>query len=193
MDDTVDVQIPVEAESKPPQRQSPKRGHEVWLHIYDIDPVTARLNEAVLRALNLGAFHCGLEVLGREWFFACGDSEGSGVLRNEPRRHPAHLYKESLCMGETPLSKAEIQGILVAAADAWPASSYHVIKRNCITFAEQLARALHVSEPFPAWVRGAVDAGSSPLLFPVADCGWRWVKWWRQVTPMHRCGVTLQN
>mmetsp|Transcript_11958 Transcript_11958/g.24778 ORF Transcript_11958/g.24778 Transcript_11958/m.24778 type:complete len:188 (+) Transcript_11958:123-686(+) len=183
MDDTVDVQVPVKAESEQPHQHKPKRRHEVWLHIYDIDPVTARLNEAVLRTLNLGAFHCGIEVLGDEWFFAWGESDSPGVTWNEPRLHQVHIYRESLCMGETPLSEVEIRDAIAAAMDNWPARSYHPIKRNCITFAEELAGSLRVSEPFPVWVRGAVDAGKSPLLFPIADWGWRWIKWWCQTSP----------
>mmetsp|Transcript_6185 Transcript_6185/g.19262 ORF Transcript_6185/g.19262 Transcript_6185/m.19262 type:complete len:194 (-) Transcript_6185:65-646(-) len=156
----------------------PGRRQQVWLHVYDIDQVTAWLNEAVLRAANLGAFHCGVEVLGDEWFFAWGESDATGVMWNEPRQHQVHIYRESLCMGETPLTDSEIRALLANTMDCWSASSYHPIKRNCVTFAEELLGLLRVSEPFPAWVRGAADAGRSPLVFPIADCAWRWVRWW---------------
>jgi len=36
----------------------------------------------VLRSANLGAFHCGVEVLGDEWFFAYHDSPRCGVEWN---------------------------------------------------------------------------------------------------------------
>lgn len=155
----------------------------MWLHIYDIDPVTARLNEAVLRSLNLGAFHCGVEVLGDEWFFAWGESDLTGITWNEPRLHQVHIYRESMFMGESPLCEAEIRDVLACAMDNWPASSYHPIQRNCITFAEELVGLLRVAEPFPLWVRGAVDAGKSPLLFPLADWSWQWMKWWCRTPP----------
>lgn len=155
-----------------------RRNHEVWLHIYDLDPVTARLNEYLLRSAGLGAFHCGVEILYDEWFFAWGESSASGVLCNEPRGHQVHIYRESLNMGQCPLTEDEIKTMIGIAMDEWPANSYHPITRNCAHFAEALCGKLQVPEPFPEWVKGAADAGKNPVLFPVADFGWRWVKWW---------------
>ncbi len=36
--------------------------NHVWLHIYDIDPVTSWLNDRVLAANDWGAYHVGVEV-----------------------------------------------------------------------------------------------------------------------------------
>jgi len=169
------------ASAVPAVQKSPgtkRRQHKVWLHVYDIDAIAARLNEAVLKSLNLGVFHCGVEVLGDEWFFAWGETDVTGIIWNEPRSHHVHVYRESVCMGETPLSEAEIRGVIAHAMDSWPANSYHPLTRNCVSFAEELVGSLRVTEPFPPWVRGVVDAGNSPLLFPIADWGWQWVKWW---------------
>mmetsp|Transcript_45105 Transcript_45105/g.98004 ORF Transcript_45105/g.98004 Transcript_45105/m.98004 type:complete len:258 (+) Transcript_45105:106-879(+) len=162
------------------QRRSPapsSRRHKLWLHIYDLDPFTARLNEFTKTA-NLGCFHCGVEVLGEEWFFAWGETSDSGVAWNEPKRHQVHIYRESLCMGKCPLSLGEIERVLCRVMDKWPADSYHPISRNCISFAEELLSELGSPEPFPAWVRGVVDVGKSAALFPIADFGWKWVRWW---------------
>uniref|UniRef100_A0A7S0BCF3 PPPDE domain-containing protein n=1 Tax=Pyrodinium bahamense TaxID=73915 RepID=A0A7S0BCF3_9DINO len=159
-------------------RRGTKKRHEVWLHVYDIDSVTARINDGFLRALNMGAFHCGVEVLGDEWFFAWGETEDTGITWNKPRLHQVHVYKESVYMGESTLSEVEIRRVLAAAMENWPGNSYHPLTRNCISFAEELVASLGAPESFPVWVRGAVDAGNSPLLFPIADWGWQWVKWW---------------
>lgn len=177
-----DLSRPVSMNSDESTRCS-RRSHMVWLHIYDIDPITARLNESVLRKVNLGAFHCGVEVLGDEWFFAYGETSDTGVTWNEPRLHQVHVYRESLCVGETPLSDEEIRHVIADAMDVWIQDSYHPITRNCVTFAEDLIDRLKVGEPFPAWVRGAPDLGKAPLLFPIADWGWRWIKWYVSETP----------
>lgn len=153
-------------------------GHKVWLHVYDLDTVTQRLNQYVLKAVSLGAFHVGVEILGEEWFFAWGDTDHSGVVWNTPRSHQVHIYRESLCMGDSPLSEDEIEQVICTVMDDWPGNSYHPISRNCITFAEELVRLLQVPEPFPAWVRGVADAGRSAILFPIADFGWQWIKWY---------------
>lgn len=158
-------------------------GHEVWLHVYDLGPVTGRLNEFVLRGANLGAFHCGVEVLENEWCFqgfhdAWDDPTLSGVIRNEPRLHPGYVYRESIFMGDCPFSEEDIDNVIDDMMDTWPANSYHLLTRNCVTFAEEFSAALNVPEPFPTWVRGAADAGKSPALFAIADYGWSWFKWW---------------
>jgi len=155
----------------------------VWLNVYDIDAFTGRLNTALLRDANLGAFHCGVQVLGGELFFAWGETEHTGIIWTEPRSHQVHVYRESISMGESPLSEAEIRTVIAHAMDAWPANSYHPLTRNCVTFAEELIKTLQVPEPCPSWIRGAVDAGNVPWLKPVADCGWSWVKWWCTTTP----------
>lgn len=164
-------------------RDESGEGHEVWLHVYDLGPVTGKLNEFVLRGANLGAFHCGVEVLGEEWSFqgyhdAWDNDALSGLISNYPRMHPAFIYRESISLGRTLLREEAIDLVLDNMAEDWPANTYHLVSRNCVTFAEELADALQVPEPFPDWVRGAVDAGKQPALFAVADYGWSWFKWW---------------
>lgn len=153
------------------------------MHVYDMGPVTGRLNQFVLRGANLGAFHVGIEVLGEEWSFqgfhdAWDDDTLSGVLRNSPRNHPDYLYRESVCMGMTPLDEDGVDAILDQMMEEWPANAYHIVSRNCVTFAEELTKALQAPEVFPAWVRGAIDAAKAPGIFAIADYGWEWFKWW---------------
>jgi len=162
-----------------------QQGSEVWLHIYDLGPITGRLNEVVLRSANLGAFHCGVEVLGDEWSFqgfhdAWDDPTISGVVRNEPKLHPAYIYCESMLLGRTPLGGIAIDNTIDRLMEEWPANSYHLVAHNCITFAEELAKVLQAPEPFPSWVRGAADACKAPCLEAITECGWSWFKWWSQ-------------
>jgi len=158
-------------------------GYEVWLHVYDLDSVTGRLNEFILRGANLGAFHCGVEVLDDEWSYqgfndAWDDDTLSGVVRHDPRMHPAYIYKESVYMGECPLVQDEIDDLIDTMMASWPANAYHFLTRNCVSFAKELISALRCPEEIPGWVRGAVDVGNSPAIFPIADYGWSWFKWW---------------
>jgi len=162
---------------------SSQQGNEVWIHVYELGRVVRRLNKMVLRPANLGAFHCGLEVLGSEWSFRCfdfawDDPTMSGVIRNEPRIHPAYLYRESVMLGHTPLSERAIESLLHIIKEEWPANSYHMVSRNCVTFAEMFAQSLQAPEPFPSWVRGAMDACKAPPLKAISNCAWSWLKWW---------------
>lgn len=175
-----------------------QEGSEVWLHIYDLGPIIGRLNEAVLRSANLGAFHCGIEVLGDEWSFqgfhdAWDDPTISGVVRNEPRSHPAYIYRESMLLGRTPLGGVEIDNIIDKLMEEWPANSYHLVAHNCITFAEELAKVLQAPEPFPSWVRGAADAFKAPPLEAITECGWSWFKWWSQRQAEQEVQMELQQ
>merc|ERR1719447_1908742 len=102
--------------------------------------MTSRLND-LLAPLRLGAFHCGVEVLGDEWFFAWGETDLSGVVWNEPRQHQVHIYRQTVNMGESELSEGEIHDVIRDAMDNWIANGYHPITRNCVTFAEELTNA----------------------------------------------------
>lgn len=162
-------------------RPTPDR-REVWLHVYDLGPVTSRLNELVLRGANLGAFHAGVEVLSAEWSFmgfydAWDDYELSGVVQNAPRLHPSYIFRESIFMGVSAHSERDIEAIILEMCERWRANSYHWVSRNCIDFAEEFSGAVGASHPFPAWLRGAIDLGKTPAVFAVADLGWTWFKW----------------
>ncbi|CAE8627560.1 unnamed protein product [Polarella glacialis] len=155
---------------------------EVLLHVYNLGPVTGRLNELLMGA-NLGAFHCGIEVLGEEWSYqgfhdAFDDPTLSGVVRNEPREHPAYPYRTTVSLGKTPFDEEAIDDALDRMAEEWSASSYHLVRRNCITFVEEFSAALQTPERIPGWCQGAMSAGKSDALLPIADYGWSWFKWY---------------
>merc|ERR1719410_289265 len=143
--------------------------NEVWLHVYDLNPLTRHLNGLILRDANLGAFHCGVEVLGVEWSFqgfhgAWDDPTISGVVWNGPRLHPAFPYRESVALGHTPLGPEAISKVLDQLRREWSASSYHLVSHNCLGFAEEFANAPGVSKILPMWVRGASDACRMPCV-----------------------------
>lgn len=159
-----------------------RKGHQVFLNVYDLEIVTASLNDLVLRwNAGLGTFHCGVEVLGEELYFAYGESEDSGVVvSSTPRRHSVHIFRESIPMGESTLSRHAIIMALVDVMKEWPANSYHPIARNCVTFSETLCNALGAPMQFPGWVRGVTELAKSDMLFPVADYTWTWIKWFHE-------------
>jgi len=154
--------------------------HKVWLHVYNLGTASGRLNDLILRDANLGAFHTGVEVLGSEFYHTRADpNRRSGIFRNQrPKEHPVHVYRESVFMGVTPLSSRQITQVLLDCSDAWPSIEYHPISKNCITFSEELLVKLHVPNQFPVWVKGLTKAGKSRLIYPIADWGWQWLKWW---------------
>jgi len=157
-------------------------GMWVWLHVYDVGSVASWMNFYVLRDHGLGAYHTGVEVLGIEWSFQThedcwDDAEMTGIAACEPKSHPGHVYLESICLGKTPLSVEEIRTLLSRSVHDWPANSYHITRRNCVDFADELAVSLRAPEPFPRWVHGiAKETAGSSVFGPVADHLWGRVK-----------------
>lgn len=133
--------------------------HQVCVHVYDVDPLAKwTLNRLATGDTDIGAFHCGVEVAGMEYYFtgAPGGLTGpaSGVRRHAPRGYNAQLYRESVPLGASPLSTLEILGVLDGLGRQWQAESYNLLSRNCTDFAAQLVVELKPPEPFPAWTHG---------------------------------------
>jgi len=136
-----------------------KIGFNVWLHIYDLGPLSKwTLNSWSSKQSGLGAFHCGVEVLGVEWSFQamsdCESEDMTGVMCHTPKSHPRHVYRESVWLGDSPLCANEICNVLARLERDWPARSYHFLRHNCTDFAEALSSALDVPTQFPSWAHG---------------------------------------
>ena len=138
----------------------------------------AKINQSFLHQMGLGAFHAGVEVLGDEWYFRYAEHEESGVVWMRPQAHQVHVYRESVDLGFSELTEGQIRTVLGEMVDQWTANSYHPVKRNCLHFAQAFVEALQCPEPFPHWVLGLPDAIQTPLLMPIADKSWDWMRWW---------------
>jgi hypothetical protein len=139
---------------------------EVWLHIYHTDPYTGFLNKALLKSAQIPIYHAGVEVYGEEWSFqyfedTWNDPSISGVLRCQPKLMAGYDYQESISLGTTPYQEDAVDHIIARLQMEWPACSYHLTRRNCLTFAETFASVLMAPEPFPAWLRGILDASNN--------------------------------
>lgn len=130
------------------------------VHVYDLGPLTKwTLNCWATDESHIGAFHCGVEVMGLEFSFQAvpGSKEGadvSGLTWHEPKSHPRHIYRESISLGLSPLGAFEISELLEGLERRWLARSYNCFSCNCTDFAAILVAGLKVPEPFPAWIHG---------------------------------------
>jgi len=147
--------------------ESAKFGEPVRLHVYDVGqlervgPKGVRALNKCLRPLGAGAFHCGVEVFGQEWSFK-SEPHGTGVESCGPKRCVAHSYSESLDMGRTPLSKAEVMDVVFTLMKEWPGSSYDSLRRNCCHFSDELCVRLGVGH-IPPWITHLASAASALL------------------------------
>jgi hypothetical protein len=100
--------------------------------------------------LGLGAFHTGVEVCGSEWTFGFHSYDTTGVFSSEPRAAPGAVFRESLLIGYSKLSAAQIDAVIEALARRYPGNAYHMLTRNCVTFCDELCFAL-TGRRAPGW------------------------------------------
>jgi len=117
------------------------------LHIYDLCGELVIPN-TIGRALGTGAFHVGVEVYGEEWTFNAGD----GVTKHMPKKcWGSHVYRESIQMGTTELSRQDVHNLCFRMWKRWKAPCYNLYSRNCCHFADSLCINLGVG-PMPTWL-----------------------------------------
>jgi len=117
---------------------------------------------------SFGAFHATCEVYGEEWgFYRQPNPDDCGVCRSRhPRRHPVHVYKQSINLGETALRDWEVWNLIRwDVIPQWPSRRYDLIHSNCIHFADELSRLLGAKE-VPHWVKGLHETGAALLRVP---------------------------
>lgn len=139
---------------------------QVLVHVYDLDPYTGWANGAVMRGLELGIYHCAVEIYGTEWSFqyidtAWDDHTLTGVCCNAPKQRPGYIYRESCPMGVSPLQREEICDVIHSLMADWRANGYHITRRNCLHFAEVLIGKLRVQVEFPIWIKQLCETSKS--------------------------------
>lgn len=134
--------------------------HAVTLNIYDVGGSKA-VQEAnkLFRTLGTGAFHAAVEIYGKEWSYGFCE-EGTGVFSCLPRSCEQHAYRESLAMGETDISQADLPHIIEHISKEWIGEDYDLLRKNCCHFAAALVKEFHVG-PVPTWVTNLAGAGAT--------------------------------
>lgn len=148
-----------------PHRQHP--ANQVLINVYEVAGFghVNRLMASPEAPIG-GALHAGIEVYGREWSYGGGLARGSGVVCEPPRQNRQHKFRETVVMPATELSYSEVAEVVGELLDLWPAEQYHWLRKNCLTFANELCERLGVGR-MPAWIdrfargAGAVDQGVS--------------------------------
>ncbi|KAJ9471749.1 DeSI-like protein [Diplonema papillatum] len=121
---------------------------DVYVNVYDITSFNA-----LIGWVGMGAHHTGVEVYGREHCFG-RSSDASGVYTIQPKTCEAHIFRESIFLGRTSLTKAEVMSAVRGFQQRFHSSSYHVIRNNCNHFSEDFSAFLLGKDfiDFPPWV-----------------------------------------
>eukprot|EP00928_Gymnodinium_smaydae_P088184 TRINITY_DN72306_c0_g1_i1.p1 TRINITY_DN72306_c0_g1~~TRINITY_DN72306_c0_g1_i1.p1 ORF type:complete len:267 (+),score=69.99 TRINITY_DN72306_c0_g1_i1:38-802(+) len=133
----------------------------VKLNIYDVTTNGAiRGVNKLFRVIGTGAFHSGLEVYGQEWSYGFSETGDTGVFPCPPRGCEVHAYRESLELGTTELSEAEVLQLVEQLEPAWLGGDYDLLRKNCCSFTNEMSERLGTG-PIPAWVKNLAGAGAT--------------------------------
>lgn len=132
----------------------------VVLHIYDLGKQFAGVN-MVCKAIGTGAFHAGVEVYQTEWSYggSCNGPTGTGIFCCPPKGCEAHSYREAIEMGNTSMSKQDVNKLINKLKLEWKGQQYDLLRHNCCHFADALCLSLGVG-PVPGWVTSLAGVGA---------------------------------
>jgi len=146
----------------------------VTLNLYDLSSSWTGLNNVLDTTFAAGAFHTGVVVFGREYYYSgmvadggAGQRSVSGVYWHEPGEHEVHQFRQSIELGHTSLTPREAQQQMLELSSEWSAPGYHILRRNCVHFAVALCDRLGVG-PVPARVCSCACPGQISRAGPEA-------------------------
>ncbi|KAF8698019.1 hypothetical protein HU200_035526 [Digitaria exilis] len=148
----------------------------VFLNVYDVTPANG-----YARWLGLGVYHSGVQgtspprsrplvsplglslsppLHGVEYAYGAHDGASSGIFEVVPRRCPGYTYRESVLVGTTGLTRAEVRAIMAELAAEFPGDAYNLVSRNCNHFCDAACRRLVAGRArIPRWVNRLAKIG----------------------------------
>jgi len=136
-------------------------GGSVCVHVYDLAP---ELNQKLGR-IGLGVYHSGVEVqsggLCAELWFHGHDEEGlSGVIALEHSVAATMLpLVETIQLGPPGVAPERVKQIVDELTLEFLGPTYHILRRNCNSFCEELVSRLRTRRSVPGWVNRLATAG----------------------------------
>ncbi|GKU95608.1 hypothetical protein SLEP1_g8943 [Rubroshorea leprosula] len=126
----------------------------LYLNVYDLTPINN-----YLYWFGLGIFHSGIEVHGLEFGFGAHEYPSSGVFEVEPRSCPGFIFRRSVLLGSTDMSRSEFRSFMEELSRKYHGDTYHLIAKNCNHFTDDVCKQL-TGKPIPGWVNRLARLGS---------------------------------
>ncbi|XP_042389266.1 deSI-like protein At4g17486 isoform X1 [Zingiber officinale] len=126
----------------------------LYLNVYDLTPANN-----YLYWFGIGVFHSGIEVHGMEYSFGAHDYSTSGVFEVEPKSCPGFIFRRSVWLGTTTMSRGEVRILIEELAGRYHGDAYHLIIKNCNHFTDEVCTRL-TGKPIPGWVNRLARVGS---------------------------------
>ncbi|RRT50189.1 hypothetical protein B296_00051904, partial [Ensete ventricosum] len=125
----------------------------LYLNVYDLTPANN-----YLYWFGIGVFHSGIEVHGMEYGFGAHDYSSSGVFEVEPKSCPGFIFRRSVWLGTTDMSRSEFRVFIEDLAGKYHGDTYHLIIKNCNHFTDEVCVRL-TGKPIPGWVNRLARLG----------------------------------
>lgn len=126
----------------------------IYLNIYDLTPVNN-----YMYWFGFGIFHSGIEVYGMEYGFGAHEYPSSGVFEVEPKSCPGFIFRRSVWLGTTDLTRSEFRQFIEHLSGKYHGDTYHLIAKNCNHFTNDVCMRL-TGKPIPGWVNRLARLGS---------------------------------
>ncbi|GER25717.1 PPPDE putative thiol peptidase family protein [Striga asiatica] len=144
-------------DSSPEELNNAEKSHaRLYLNVYDLTPINH-----YLYWLGLGIYHSGIEVHGMEYGFGAHEFSTSGVFEVEPRSCPGFIFRRSILLGSTDMSRSEFRSFMEHLSNKFHGDTYHLISKNCNHFTDEVCQRL-TGKSIPGWVNrlARVEDGS---------------------------------
>ncbi|XP_017636235.1 deSI-like protein At4g17486 isoform X1 [Gossypium arboreum] len=138
--------FPSNSSVKKRQSNGGSNGALLYLNVYDLTPMNN-----YLFWFGLGIFHSGIEVYGLEYGYGAHEDPTSGVFELEPRSCPGFIFRRSVLLGSTSMSRSEFQLFIEQLSQKYHGDTYHLITKNCNHFTDEVCLQL-TGKPIPGWV-----------------------------------------
>ena len=117
--------------------------HPVYLYVYDISNGLARtMSPMIVGKLVEGIWHTSIVIHNKEFYFQ------GGTFGDAPKTTPFGLPVKEIKLGETELSKDELEQYIDEVKHEFTAEKYDIFQRNCNHYSTHLSEFL-VGEPIP--------------------------------------------
>ncbi|XP_073060544.1 deSI-like protein At4g17486 [Primulina eburnea] len=143
------------SDSTPEELSNGKKNHSMlYLNVYDLTPINN-----YLYWFGLGIFHSGIEAHEMEYGFGAHEYPTSGVFEVEPRGCPGFIFRRSILLGTTDMSRAEFRSFMEDLSNRYHGDAYHLISKNCNHFTDEVC--LHLTgNSIPGWVNRLARIGA---------------------------------
>lgn len=103
-------------------------------------------------------------VHGLEYGFGAHEYPSSGVFEVEPRSCPGFIFRRSILLGSTNMTRSELRSFMEHLSNDYHGDTYHLISKNCNHFTEEVCQRL-TGKPIPGWVNRLARVGEEDNLF----------------------------